>query len=279
MLQEVPLHPHSYLEELENAFERPSVVTIHGKDALRKYNSPPIYNDRYLVIFEGLRALENNLAYIHLDFMLPVVLCSSRSQSDDIRYLCAEKKIPCKVFVNQFKRADGIDLIHNLATEEVSNSFCESLMSRVGLSPQRIVSAMMVCEQVGYSPSNIAKYVDKYSYIDIYDVIESLLGITKSMAQRKRAALYLHQNRFWYRRFTKPALLKEIELLMKLYNDITNGTLTEYTVRDYIESEKVSRYRVLYAIDLYERIAYVTLMSLQQFLEHASILEVVLRLS
>lgn len=279
VLQEVPLHPHSYLEKLEGAFEQPSIVYVRSRDGLRKYTTPPIYDKKYLVIIEGQKILADNLAFVRLEFMFPVVLCTSKGQSEDVRYLCAEKKVPCRTFVNQFKRSDAFDLVRELATETVGYSFCETLVSRVGLSPQRIVSAMMVCEQVGYSVSNISKYVDKYSYIDIYDVIESLLGICRSGAQAKRAALYVHQNRLWYRKFTKPSLLKEVELLLKLYQDITAGTLTEYTLRDYIEKERVPRYRVIYAFDLYERVSYVTLLSLQQFLGHASILEVALRLS
>lgn len=279
VLQEVPLHPHSYLEKLEEAFEQPSIVRVHSRDGLRRYTAPPIYDKKYLVIFESPKVLESNLVFIQLDFMFPVVLCASKGQSDDVRYLCADKRVPCRTFVNQFKRADGFDLVRELATEQVTVSFCEALVSRVGLSPQRIVSAMMVCEQVGYTTSNISKYVDKFSYIDIYDVVESLLGICRSVAQTKRAALYMHQNRLWYRKFTKPALLREADLLLKLYQDITSGVLTEYTLRDYIEQERIPRYRVLYAFDLYERVSYVALLSLKQFLEHAGILEVVLRLS
>ena len=157
VLQEVPLHPHSYLEKLEGAFEKPSIVYVHSKDALRRYTAPPIYDKKYLVIIEGKRVLESNLPFVQLDFMLPVVLCSSKGQSDDVCYLCADKKVPCRTFVNQFKKADGVDLVRELATEEVSTNFCESLVARVGLSPQRIVSAMMVCEQVGYTTSNISK--------------------------------------------------------------------------------------------------------------------------
>lgn len=279
VLQEVELHPHSYLSKLEGAFETPSIAHIHSKDGLKRYTFPPVYDAKYLVLFESFKVFEANLAFIHLDFMFPVVLCSSKSQSEDARYLCLEKKIPCRTFVNQFAKEDATDLIRDLATEEVSDSFCKTLITRVGLSPRRIVSAMMVCEQVGYSTSNISKYVDKHSYIDIYDVIESLLGICSSGAQMKRACLYIHQNRLWYRKFTKQALIKEAELLLKLYQDITQGILTEYTMREYIEQERVSRYRVLYAFDLYGRVSYVSLLGLKQFLEQAGILEVALQLS
>ncbi len=278
-LQEVPLHPHSYLTKLESAFERPSVVHIHSRDGLRRYTTPPIYDAQYLVVFESAKLLESNVTFVHLDFMFPVVVCATKGQTEDVRYLCQDKKLPCRVFVNKFKKEDGVDLVRELTPEYLSQSFCETLVSRVGLSPQRIISAMMVCEHVGYTTGNISKYVDKYNHIDVYDVIESLLGICRSQAQMRRAALYVHQNRLWYKKFTQQILLREAELLLKLYQDITDGTLTEYTLHDYIDKERVPRYRVLYAIELYERVSYVALLSLKQFLEHASILEVTLRLS
>lgn len=279
ILQEVGLHPHSYLDKLEGAFEAPSIVHVHSRDGLRRYNTPPVYDEKYLVLFDDVKILEANITYIHLEFMFPVVLCETKGKADDARYLCQDKKIPCRVHEHKFLQADGIDLIHELASERVSDSFCKALLTRVGKSPRRILSAIMVCEQVGYKTSNITKYVDKYTYVDVYDVIESLLGITRSGAQRTRAAMYIHQNRFWYRKFTRPTLTKELESLLKMYSDITEGVLTEYTVHDYAESSRIPRFRVLYAFNLYERVSYITLLSLRQFLEKASILEVTMRLS
>ena len=273
------MHPHSYLDRLEGAFETPSIVRIHAKDGLRKYTTPPVYDGRYLIIFDSVKVLESNISFIKLDIMFPVIVCDTRGQADDAKYLCQDKKVPYKILLHKFATADGIDLVHELATEEVSEAFCKAIVSRVGKSPKRIMSAVMVCEQVGYQTSNISKYVDKYIHIDIYDVIESLLGIGRSMAQKKRALMFVHQNRFWYNKFTRPSLVKEIESLLNLYGDITDGVLTEYTVHAYSEEKRVPRYRVLYACNLYEVISYITLLSLKQFLEKASILEVAMRLS
>ncbi len=273
-LQEVQLHPNSYLIKLEEAFEKPSVIHVHTKDALRRINEAPVYNDRYLVIFESSRIFESNINYIRLKTMLPVVLCQSKGQSEDVRFICQEKNVPCKVFVNQFTKSDATDLIIELTHGEASKKFCDDMISRVGLSPQRIISGVLVCEQVGFTSSNISKYVDKYNYIDIYDVIESLLGICKSQAQRRRAALYLHQNRVWYSKYTKQNLLREMDTLLGLYHDITDGSLTEYTLHTYIDEKHVSRYRALYAFDLYERVSYTQLLALRQFVDTASLLEV-----
>lgn len=273
------MHPHSHLDKLEGAFEAPSIVRIHSRDGLRKYTTPPVYDEKYLVIFDSVKVLESNISFIKLDIMFPVIVCETQSATNDAKYLCQDKKVPYRILQHRFLVADGVDLVHDLATEEVSDAFCKAIVSRVGKSPKRIMSAVMVCEQVGYQTSNISKYVDKYIHIDIYDVIESLLGICKSMAQKKRALMYVHQNRFWYNKFTRPSLVKEIESLLKMYGDITDGVLTEYTVHEYSEEQRVPRYRVLYACNLYENISFITLLSLKQFLEKASILEVAMRLS
>lgn len=279
VLREPPLHPHSYLCKLEESFEKPSIAHVYGRDGLRAYMTPPVYDDKYLVIFENPRALESNLAYLKYDIMFPVVVCGTKGELEDMRYLCKSKGLTYKVFENKFEKQDAIDMIMELATEEVPKTFCEALVSRVGLSPKRIISAMMVLEQVGYKTVNISKYVDKYRYTDIYEVIESLLGICKSGAHRRRVALFLHQNRLWYDKYTKKSLLREVDLLLKLFSDITDGTLCEYTLHEYVEKEQVSRYRALYAVDLYESVPYATLLSLKMFLEKAKLLEVVLHLA
>lgn len=279
LLQEVPLHPNSVMKSLEPRFEKPSIVRVAKRDALRSYQKPPIFDDKYLVIFEDKKVFEGNVAFLRLQFMFPVVLCPNKGALTDVIDLCKEKHLPYRVYVNKFEKADAIDLIQSLASEKVSHTFCETLIRRVGLSPKRILSAVMVCEQVGYTTSNVSKYIDKYTYIDIYDVVETLLGICRSNAQRKRAAVYLHTNRLWYRRYTQPQLVKELELMIKIYQDLIGGKLTPYSVQAYIESEKVPKYRVLYTVDLYSRISLIELLSLKQFLSQATILEVAMRIA
>lgn len=279
ILQEVPLHPHAVLTRLEGCFERPSILHITRRDGLRPYTKAPIYDDKYLVVFEDLKVFEACASSIKLDFMFPVVLSRGKSMTDSVKETCKVKELPCAVYVNAFTKEVAYDFIRDLASVKVSDDFCKTLVRRVGLSPQRIISAIMVCEQVGYQTSNISKYVDKYTYIDVYDVIESLLHICRSKAQIKRAALYVHLNRLWFHRYTRNNLVAEVDTLIKVYRALLDGELTAYTMQEYEQSEHVPRYRILYSIELFERINLNELLALRQFLSSASILEVTMRLS
>lgn len=279
IVQEVAMHPSSIVINLEKRFEKPSIIHVLSKDCLKSYQKAPIYDDKYLVLIESMKLFEANSAYFNLDEMFIVLLCSGKTAVSDATEFCKDKNIPYKVFVNEFTKDHARTLIQKLASTRVDNEHCDCILRRVGLNPRRILSAVMVCEQVGYSVTNINHYVDKYVYIDAYDVIESLLGICRSKAQRKRAAMYVHMNRLWYNKFTRVSLIKEVDLILKIYQDLLSGVLTPYTMQAYLEQEHLPRYRVIYAKDLYERISIVDLMILKKFLETASILEVAMKLS
>lgn len=279
IVQEQAMHPQSVVDYLTARFEKPSVLNIREKDALKSLSSPPVYDDRYLLLFDNLKVFEGNIPFIRASYMFLVVLCVSKSMREDAVAICQEKSVDFEVYVNEFNKSDAKLMIRSLASESVSESFCDSLVSRVGLSPQRIISAIMVLEQVGYKTSNITKYIDKNIRIDVLDVIESLLHICRSRAQVKRAALYIHLNRMWYNRYTRAVLLKEVDSLIQLYQDFLNGTLTSYNVSDYSETHRISRHKIVYAGNLLEKKSLLDLLSLRRFLADASILEVAMRLS
>lgn len=279
ILREVELHPHSALAKIEGAFERPSIIHVETKEAMRQYTKHPIFDDKYLAIFSRVSVFESNISSIKMDVVFPVVHCSTKSAMEDAKSLCQDKHLPYSVFYNPFEKADAYDMIRDLASVKVTQEFCKTLVNRVGLNPKRIVSAVMVCDQVGYTTTALSRYVDKNIYIDIYDVIESLLGICRSRAQVKRAGLYVHMNRAWYASHTRTQLVKEVDLLIQVYRDFLSGVVTSFTVHDYVESNRISRYRVLYVRDLIERISLMELMTLRYFLSTASALEVALRLS
>lgn len=279
ILREVELHPHSVLSKIEGAFERPSIIHVVTRDAMRQYTKHPIFDDKYLAIFDSVKIFEANIPTLKLDVVFPVVHCTSRSASDDAKLLCQEKGLPFSMYFNPFEKSDAYDMVRDLASEKVTEEFCKTLVKRVGLHPKRIVSAVMVCDQVGYTTASLSRYVDKNIYIDIYDVIESLLGICRSGAQVKRAGLYVHMNRVWYTSHTRTRLVKEVDTLLKIYRDFLSGVVTSFSIHDYVDSAHVSRYRVLYTRDLMERVSLTELMTLRYFLETATALEVAMRLS
>lgn len=279
LVQEVEMHPASLLDKLRVKFEAPDVIQVNSKTSLRSYVKPPIFDSNYLVVFTSVRLLEENLPFLKLEFMLPIIMCSNRNMLEEAKRLLIKKQFSFSVYVNKFQKEDAIAFIYSLAATEVSNTFCETLVRRVGLSPRRIISAMLVCEQVGYSADNIAKYVDKYVYIDIYDVIYSLLFVSKSNAQRKRASLYLHRNRFWYNTYTRQLLLDELTSIEKVYCDIVTGVLTPMTHDEYLHENQLSNYRLNYAIELYDIVSLNAVQELKQFIQLSTLLEVAMRLN
>lgn len=278
IIQEVNLHPNSVITRIEKSFEKPSIIHIVSSEGLRGYSKPPIFDRKYLVIFDNIRVLESNLGYLKFDIMFPILHCETRSAVMDAKALLQDKGVKFSIYISPFEKEDAKALIYKLADTDLPDTFCTSLIKRVGLYPQRIVDAVRVCEQVGFSKQALTQYVDKYVYIDVYDLLETLLGISKSEAQRKRASLYLHLNRFWYTSFTRDNLVKEVGLVLELYEDWLSGEVTNYTIREYTEKKSVTRYRVLYVRDLLTRISLTELLSLQQFLSKASLLEVSMRL-
>lgn len=278
ILHEVNMHPNSLLLKLEKGFERPSIVHIVSKEGLKSYSTPPIYDPYYLVLFDSVKMFEGNLASLHLEYMLPVISCTSKKVVEDAKTICQDHDIPFRLCENKFTKEDAYNFVRTLASVSVSQTFVETLVRRVGLSPQRIVSAVMICEQVGFTTANISKYVDKHIYIDSLDVIESLLGVCTSQAQRRRAATYLEMNRVWYAKYTKSVLLKEVATLITLFNALVDGSLTAFTVRDYGEQNKIPHHKVMYAIELFGKVSLYDLIYLQRYITMASLLELVLQL-
>lgn len=279
LLRETPLHPNSVLAKLQAGFESVSIIHVFRDETLKKYSTPPVFDNNYLVIFESLRVLESNLNSINFYYMAPVLVCTSKSALEDAVDLMREREIEYEAYYNEFTRTDAYSLVTSLASTKVSDTFFDALIRRVGLSPQRILSAIMVCEQVGYTTSNLSKYIDKYVYIDNQDIISSLLRVCKSKAQAQRAAVYLHMNRLWYAKYTKGLLVDEVSTLITIFSDLISGELTPFSLHDYVETKRVPRYRILYALDLFERVSLIELKMLRQFLSSASMLEVAMKLS
>lgn len=278
LLQEVPYHPRSYLEKLNAQFEVTSIVSIHGKDDVRKYRKPPLFDDRYLVLFEDLRVFSDNKAYLSFNTMFPVVHLEAATQLEDAEFLCKEAGIPYKVFRNYFTREDAYALIQANATQPVSENLCKAIVRQVGLSPIRIVTAVGVCEQLGYKASVVERYVDKWVYPDIRKLIECLLGVPRSKSALRNALTYLHINRFWYR-YVKRNLIDELDIILQVYKDKLDGKIGSDQLFAYIEETHTTRARVMFALRLYEHVGISSVFALREFIKYARLMDVVLRLN
>lgn len=278
VLWEVPFHPNSYLNKLTSRFETPSVVRVTKKEELRKYKAPPLFDAKYLVIFETLKSLQDNFALIHYAQMFPVLLVENRAQFDDALFFLNTAKGKYRVFHNEFLKEDAIAFVAASAKEQVSESFCKAVVRHVGLSPLRIMTALSVCDQMGYTIKNLERYVDKYVYLDQRKLIEALLGVPRSKASLRASFLYLQLNRHWYR-YVQKDLLDELTAIIQIYKDKLSGVLRKETVFIYMDERSLTRSQVTYALSLFDKVSLVNVFSLREFIKSASLLEVVSQLS
>lgn len=278
LLQEVPYHPRSYLEKLNSQFEVTSIVHVHGKEELRKYTKPPLFDDRYLILFDDLRVFSDNKAFLSFSTMFPVIHLETATQLEDAEFLCKEANVPYKIFRNYFNREDAYALIQETASQPVSESLCKAIVRQVGLNPLRIVTAVGVCEQLGYKVSVVERYVDKWVYPDIRKLIECLLGVPRSNSALRNALTYLHINRYWYR-YVRKTLLDELDTILQVYKDKLAGRIGSDQLFSYIEEMHITRARVMFSLRLYERVGISGVFALREFIKYAKLMDVVLRLN
>ena len=278
ILQEVSYHPNSYITKLKGFFENPSVIVVSKKDALKNIKKKPMFDERYLVLFEDIRLFKANMDDFKFSLMFPVVVVPSAVQVEDVRFLCGAGKLRYKIMVNEFTKAHAYSLIQSEASEEVSQSICDAIISHVGLNPIRIITAISVCEQVGYKKSNIEKYIDKWTYTDLRSVIDCLLGVPKSKKAIKNALLYLYLNRHWFNTVRKN-LISEVDAVLKIYKDRLDGVLNDSTTIEYIEINHVPRARIHYANSLFSKVSISALFRLREQLKSASIFDLTIALS
>lgn len=278
LLQEVKYHPRSYMSKLDARFETPSIVRITRKEELRKITKAPLFDEKYLVIFESIKAFEDNLAFLSFAHMFPVLHLETASQIEDAKFLCKEFSIPYKVYNNKFTREDAIALIQENASETVSDAVIKAIIRQVGLSPLRIMTAVGVCEQMGYKVSTVERYIDKWIYPDLRKLIECLLGVPSSKTAMHNAMRYLHLNRHWYR-YVKRNLIDELNTVLEVYKAKLSGELYSENLYAFIEEEHITRARVMFGLKLFENVSIASVFALREFLVKASLMDVVLRLS
>ena len=277
ILHEVSYHPQSYLQKLTAMFEVTSIVHVRRKDELRRLNKKPLFNEKYLVIFDDLEVFESNRTLLSYTSMVPILHVDSRSQLDDAKFICEGNNIPYKVYFNDFTRQQAMRFIQDHASCQVSDAVCKAMIRQTGLSPLRLLVAIGVCEQVGYSESKVQKYVDKWVYPDVRKLIQCLLGRPPSKKAVLSSIAYLHTNRHWYR-YTKKHILDELDTVLEVYKAKLAGRIEDQQLFNFVEESKITRARVTYALKLFSSVSIATVFALREFIKSASLMEVVLRL-
>ena len=277
LLQEVKYHPDSVLTRLTRDFESPSIVHGNKRDILRNYQKPPLFDPRYLVIFDDIKLFENNIPYINFSTMAIIVVSESSAQTEEVKFLCQEKDVPFRIAYNEFTKERAISFVAEKAGVAVSDSFCKTVVRYAGRNPLRILTALSVCEQLGYKVSVVEKYVDRWIYPDSRKVIECLLHVPRNASAIRFAYSYLHLHRF-YPNYVKRVLLEELDVLVICFRDKLNGRLSRESLLSYLEEKRLSRSRVMFALELYSKVSFASIIALREFIRNASYIELALRL-
>lgn len=275
LLREVRLHPDSYVQKLTSQFELPSILRIARKDELKKYTSgTPIFDNKYLVLFDSLRAFESNIAHLKFDSMLPVVCLDTAGSVEEAKMVCNQKDLKYYVYYNEFTKKRAVQLIVQNATVNVSDSMCNLIISHTGLDPTRIMIAVNICEQSGYTKSVVERYIDKWTYPEVRKLLQCMFGLHLSAKAKRRVYRYLYNGRFWYPSIRK-RMLSEIEQILEVYKAKMEGKLDNQGLLEYIEQEGWNRSQVLFTLDLFEKVSIATIIAVRETVKTASLMEIV----
>lgn len=275
ILLEILYHPRSYMQILLDKFEVTSILRIYREDDLQGITSPPVYDNRYLVFFEDAKVFERCKGLIRYEFMFPVLRVETKSAMQDAVFFCRQNKIPYRIYNNEFSKEDALALIAANCTERVSDAFCKALLKHTKLSPMRILTALDVCSHVGYTVAAVEKYVDTWVYPGYRELIECLLGVSRSKAARQRVLQYLHSNRSWFS-FIQKTLLGELDTVMVVYSAKSSGQLGPTQLLDFSDAKGIPRSSLMFALRLYDNVSVAEVVTLREFIKTADLLKVVL---
>lgn len=275
LLKEQDGHPNSFLERISSEFDNTSIIHVNSRTNLESYKTRPVLDEKYLVIFDSFALLKDNALLLKLNLMTVIVSCPNESSILESQHILNGVGIPSKVAINEFNKADAVNFVMELSNQKIAKTTAELVVSRVGVNANRIRSAMNVLKHVGYTRSNVLKFIDKHTYSSHIDLLYVLLGVSKTKAQLNRAILYLQSNLYSYNPYIRNNLVKECDLIWEIFVAYKDGVLNETTIDTYIESNKVPRWKLLKILDLYSMVSLVRLRQLRQFLETATLLEVV----
>lgn len=278
LLHEVAYHPNSYLAKLTSMFEVTSVIKITRKEMARKYRSKPIFDEKYLLIFDDVKVFEQNCPEISFVTTFPVVHVEAQTQLDDAVFFCKTSGVPYKIYKNAFTKEQAFEFIATNSKQRVSNSFCKAVVKQTGLSPLRIMTALAVCEQMGYTEAVIDKYVDKWVYPDVRKLIECLLDVPRSASAVRASVQYLSLNRFWYRH-VKRIILDELSYVVDIFEAKMSGLLGESNLLVFLDTHNITRARVMYALRLFDRVSITAVIGLREYIKSATLMDVIIKLT
>lgn len=274
LLREIQGHTESIWDDLSSKFEKPSIKVIHSEEQFdRLLRVKPIFDPMFLILFENVRLVKKCLPKFDGSGMFIVIKVPSNSQVEEVKGYLSASGINYKFCDNPYTKAMAIDYLFCLSGQKLSDNFCSNLLSKTGLNPERIRSAVEVCEQLGFKKSVVDKYVDRWMFEDTRGIVSVIVGKKVSGAQSRRIAQYLYNNRHWFR-YIRTRVVKEFDLLVQVYRAKLSGLLSSDDVLDF----EVSHSEVLFAIDLFTSINLGRLMAGREFAKSMTLADLSIKL-
>lgn len=268
VLVEQPHHPRSRLNEIQSKYEKPSIIQTDSVTAIQNIKTKPIFNDKYLVIFRSAYVFKQVYATLNLDIIQPLILCSSkRVAEEDFIFLLSKRNLPYTVIENRLTREDANNLIaENTRGITLDAKQYRKLISLTGLSSTRLLQAITFLNNTSWDISNMTKSLHFSPYISPTAIVDILLGKAKNKKQFRQVTNYLLDFQRGYNSYIKPAILSELGLYIKVYQDILMGKVSSSSPLEYIEeTQGLTPSSYLHILTLYKQVSIYSLMKLEEY--------------
>lgn len=278
IVKEVEKHPNSIVPKIKDCFETINIVNVNQTTQLVNYKDKPLFDKKYLFIIEDCYTFEQIYKSLNLKLIFPIFLLRRSSDELILKDLLHNANIPYYIYNNQFTQEDAINLILCSAnSDDINDNLIKKILSKTGLSPRRILEAVMILNTVGYTTTNISKHLDRNVFISNMDILDVLLHYPKMSKRKYQAVLnYLMTYRNSYGSYIKKELLKELELYITVYSDILNGVVSKDGVKEYIASiSSLNNYKYMHILELFEFKSINQLKVVEHFIKQSSFLQFV----
>lgn len=276
ILNEQEAHPNSFLLKLMECFEKPSILKINKASDIQSIKTKPLLDEKYLAIFNSFFVFRQVYSTLNFEIFFPVYLCSRKSDIFLTTHLLEQSKIPFKIYKNPFSSQDAIDLIIKLSNENLTEKLINSIKSRTGYSAKRIIEAIDILNQVGFSKKNIERYICYNNFVNTHSILKVLLKAHTAKKEYRNVLNYVYLYANSYNSYIKRELLKELILYLNIYMDIIQGVCNLNSPLTYIDSvHALTPFKFLDILELFEVVSIYKLQYLYKQLENSNLLSFV----
>lgn len=271
LISEVEGHPKSMLKQLSAKFEKHSILQISSEQQLAKIKTKPIFSDRYLVVFNSFYTLKQSIQSIKYAYMLPVYVIAKR-EVETVTSFLIEKNVQYRILENVFTEEDAVQILLESANTDLTDKKIKRILSKTGLFPKRIITAVGILNTHGYTDSNIRDLLDFSVYVSSFEILMCLLKQPVSKKRYEAILSYISDYRSAFK-YIREELLSEMDFILKVSDDILHQIPERKGILDYIEAtEGLTSYKYRKIDTIIEKVSMVDLLCMKKYLMDADLL-------